>query len=587
MTHDRTRPTLSAWTASLPGFWRAAAPWVSLATLWLLFELPAALRSSAPAISALRFSLELPLLLTAWGVYQASPCPPRLRWALRALLIVATGALIAYRIDQWLCLLLLREDPLLYDQWFMVRHLWVLIGDLMSLQTLLALLGFGLGSWLLTRLTRVLLGRARALFEPAQRVRTAKLVFGLWAVLLLASTALRARPDPVLTWLTPALVHNVQQSLAVYRSVQTRLARSPYAGYSRISLSERPDVLLFIVESYGRLLSVEASTRGPHAQLLDELGAELARTGWHVASAFSTSPVNGGRSWLAEGTVLMGTPIRYEAVFHHILSQAPPNLIGFLNGQGYESVLLAPADRDRPGVHVVNRYGFSQVLSYNRLGYRGPKVGWGIVPDQYSLAVAEQRVLRSRTRPVVLDFHMVTSHAPWAQVPELEAQPIAPGNDGPSTPVDERTATNAVLSRLANYQRDADARYSYMDRFDAQLRRGYQATITYDLRVITQYLARRKDDALVVVFGDHQPPVIDRADPSFDAPVHLLSRDPERLAEPLRQGFVPGLALAASAPPALSHAGLFSLLVRTLLARACRDCPLPAALPQGAPLLSP
>jgi hypothetical protein len=568
----------------------AFGPWLWLIGPWLLFELPLLLRGGElPAAGSLRLSLEPALLLSILGL---GPRAGRAGRALRAALGMAVVCLVIFRVDQWICLLLMREEPLLYDQWFMARHLWVLIGDLMSPITSLVLAGVALLGFLLTRLVRLCLARARVLFAPERRAQSRRALLGGWVALLLLS--LLPHPGPQLGWLSWTLRDNVRESRAVYRSVQRRLSHSPYAGYEQLALSERPDVLLFIVESYGRILSVEPELRGAHSQLLGEISAQLTRAGWHAASAFSTSTVSGGRSWIAEGTLLMGTPIRYEAVFQHAIAQRPavPQLVSFLNRRGYESVLLAPADRDRAGAHVVNRYGFQRLLTYSQLGYRGPRIGWGIVPDQHSLAVAEQRALRARSRPVFLDFHMVSSHAPWSEVPVLsevdargsarEQNQAAPVSDE-STPLEEPDGAGTVILRLSRYDR-GERRFAYMKRLDAELRAGYQASIAYDLRLIAQYLARRSEDALVVVLGDHQPPVIAPADASFDSPIHVLSRSPRRLAELQRQGFTPGLALPASAPAKLTHAGLFSLLVRSLLASSCTGCPLPAFLPQGAPL---
>jgi hypothetical protein len=101
-----------------------------------------------------------------------------------------------------------------------------------------------------------------------------------------------------------------------------------------------------------------------------------------------------------------------------------------------------------------------------------------------------------------------------------------------------------------------------MGQLDASLRAGYQATVSYDLRLIARYLATRERDALVIVLGDHQPPVLARADQSFDTPIHVLSRAPARLAQ--LRGFTPGLWLAPDAAPALHHAELWPRLVDAL-----------------------
>jgi len=543
------------------------SPWWSVALLWLLFELPRVFSAALPDLSALSFSLELPLLLTLAALNTATVDSALAR---RCLALLA-GLLIALRIDQWICWLLMREEPLLYDQWFMARHLWVLIGDLMSLVTLAVLAGVALLSWLATRAVRRLLRSARRLLEPARRRRTLWTGLALWTLALSLSVLAHGSKRPRVTWLTPALIANLVRSRAVYLSVQTESHSSPYAHFASIELADKPDVLLFIVESYGRLLSVEPETGDAHRALLGELSAQLARAGWHAASAFSTSPVSGGRSWLAEGTMLMGLPVRYESVFQHLIGQRPqpPHLVSWLRRQGYHTTLLAPADRNRPGAYVVNRYGFAQLLTNNDLGYRGASMGWGIVPDQYSLAIAEERVLepaRARRQPVFLDFHMVSSHAPWADIPPLYEDPShVERSDAPRE--EHATATGTVLRRLSRFDRRAERRFPHMDHFDTKMRDGYAASIAYDLRVIAQYLARRPDDALVILIGDHQPPVISRSDESFDAPVHLLSRDPRRLQTALARGFRAGLTLPSDAAPALSHAELFPFLVDTLSAQ--------------------
>jgi phosphoglycerol transferase MdoB-like AlkP superfamily enzyme len=281
--------------------------------------------------------------------------------------------------------------------------------------------------------------------------------------------------------------------------------------------------------------------------------------------------VSGGRSWIAEGTMLMGLPIRYESVFQHLvaLRPQPPSLVSFLRSRGYYTALLAPADRNRPGAYVVNRYGFSELLTLEGLGYRGRPMGWGIVPDQYSLAIAEKRILapaQTRKQPVFLDFHMVTSHAPWAVVPPLYDDP---SHVSPSNVVHEEhgTAAQTVLGRLARYDREPERRFADYEHFDRTLRDGYQATVHYDLMVIAAYLARRLDDAVVILIGDHQPPVLSRSDQSFDSPVHVLTREPKRLQTALSRGFVPGLWVDSKAAPAMSHAELFPLVVETLAAR--------------------
>ncbi|HEY6877085.1 MAG TPA: hypothetical protein VI299_03660, partial [Polyangiales bacterium] len=138
---------------------RSLTPWLSLAVIWAAFAIPLALCALVPDLARLRLELELPLLWTLASLNAVRWRLRALRWALAAAAIV----LVSYRLDQWICVLLMREEPLLYDQWFMARHLGVLLGDLMSLKTLLLCLAFALLAWGVTRAVRMALRHAATL----------------------------------------------------------------------------------------------------------------------------------------------------------------------------------------------------------------------------------------------------------------------------------------------------------------------------------------------------------------------------------------------------------------------------------------
>lgn len=595
MLEPSSEPSLSSMDAApkpagaARGARRVWVAWTLLALLWLTFDLPTAVRSSAIVPSAMQGSLDVLLLLTLAGLVALVPAARPLRFVLWTAAVV----LFVIRLDQLIFTFLMREEPLLYDQWFMLRHLWVLIGDLMSFGALLVVFGALAGIALLVWLARAGIARARVLLLPQHRARTGIAVAVIWIVALaIAHVPRPAGSAPILRWVTPAIVDNVQRSIATYRSIQGGVAASPYRHYRSLHLTDKPDVLLFIVESYGRILATDPSMRAGHAALLGELEQTLAASGWQMASAFSRSSVSGGRSWIAEGTMVMGTGIRYEAVFHHLVShvRTMPNLVSFFAAQGYETVLLVPGDRDRAGLGLENRYGFDRILHHATLQYPGPPVGWGIVPDGFSLAFARRTVLDQRTRPVFFDFHMVTSHAPWVVPDETTHRPRGASAKSESAAEHvrvegEKSPKTLALRRLRLYERHEDGRFDYAIPFLAQGRRDYQETIRYDLVLIADYLRTRSRDALVVVIGDHQPPVITDEGETFDCPVHVLTRDARRLQELHALGFVKGLRIPDDAPAALAHAGLFSALVRTLAASSYDEADLPPALKDGIALL--
>jgi hypothetical protein len=309
----------------------------------------------------------------------------------------------------------------------------------------------------------------------------------------------------------------------------------------------------------------------------------LSQAGWHMISGFSRAPVMGGRSWLAEGTILMGAHVAYEAVFHHLVNEIArvPNLVSFLAHHGYHTLLLAPADRTRPGVEEANYYGYERYVRFNELGYHGPQIGWGIVPDQYSLGFTEEHVLRNAARPLFFDYHMVSSHAPWEDIPQLVPE-WRSLNDLRGEPIVDPVG-NSTLMRMQRYVHKR-RRFASQGLFTNDIGRSYQATISYDLDLLEGYLAKLDRDALVIVMGDHQPPFIATETRNFDTPVHVFARDPELLRELSDHGFKPGLWLSAEAPTAVEHEGLFSLLARTLV-RCCGAAEqMPEYRSEGVPL---
>jgi len=98
----------------------------------------------------------------------------------------------------------------------------------------------------------------------------------------------------------------------------------------------------------------------------------------------------------------------------------------------------------------------------------------------------------------------------------------------------------------------------------ASLRANYERSVLYDLRVVEDFLSRRNRDTLVILMGDHQPPLLPNQRDTFDVPLHVIARDPALLQEFLERGFSRGLVPPANLPAQVKHEGLFSLIVRAL-----------------------
>lgn len=530
--------------------------------------------------TAMRPTGEVVALLTAHALGRIFGAPRFVRWVLLAFTI----ALVVVRLDWAVYFLITRSEPLLYDQIFMLRHLAVLIGDLWSPSVAIALVVVLAGSAALLWTARALVRGMEPLFVPPNRRKLAVVAGCAWTlVLVLSAFPTGSSGQRAIHWLTRDVARNIAESTRIYADIERGIRESPYRGYDKIELRRSPNVSFLFVESYGRIVSDGDDLRPRWTARLQEMETRLHGDGWHMVSAFSTAPVSGGRSWLAVTSVLTGTHVQYEGVFRHMLDRMDqiPSLLKFVKHHGYDTVALEPSDRVRPGVEEVNYHGFAKILRFDDIHYRGPKAGWGLVPDQYSLGFAEDHVFRASTTPRFFQFHMVTSHMPWIDVPEYVVD-WRSLNDAKGTPIDFPQYSE-LTQRLSRYGREQSRRWVLYGGLPDGYRGRYLDAIEYDLRVIEEHLARSTTEDLVIVMGDHQPPVIAPEKANFDVPVHVFARDSNLLAEFRERGFTEGLVLGRAERPALEHGGFFSLIVRTLV-RCCGAGAVPPYFRMGVPM---
>ncbi len=569
---------------------RHAGPWLALLALNLLFIAPGvALEAKERPGVLLAPSGDL-LILIALAVLSLRW--KHGRWVRRAALIAGVLCWV-YLWDELIARSIIYQNPPLYDQAFLIRHFAVLIFDLWSWKIALALLGGAVGIVLVVILARALLRATlqgvHAASSKVQAAAATVVALTLGIGTMVDTQRKTPRRKRLVHWTVPAFSTNVRASIRMYQALKNGIEASPYGAYAeQVPLKRKPDVHLLLIESYGRLLITDPEA-GPSWQTqINAIEGRLEKKGWHMVSAFSRAPISGGRSWLAEGTLLMGIYVRFEAIFQHLVSDISktPNLVSYLDSQGYETVLLSPKARPRPGVESINRYDYDQQIEALDLEYEGPRFGWGIIPDQYSLGFANEHVLSKVDGPLFFNFHMVSSHAPWQVVPELvddwrelnDAEaPIADDQQAPiATPKQE------LMARMRRYQR-RKPKYAWMGYADALKIDAYAASIRYDLELLARYVEELDRDAIVIIMGDHQPPLLSREDESYEVPMHILAKDPALLEEFRAQGFTDGLMVRTGRDALLAHEGLFSLMARTF-ARCCSEpgTELPPYLPDGA-----
>jgi hypothetical protein len=242
-----------------------------------------------------------------------------------------------------------------------------------------------------------------------------------------------------------------------------------------------------------------------------------------------------------------------------------PTLPGAFDERGYSTLLVKPADRERPGVALDNSFRFEHTVFADDLDYVGPVIGWGQIPDQYTLGFVHERVIPEIDPPVFGFFHLATSHMPWPGSPKLEPHwedwNFAAGSKRPVFV--QRTTESELAMRLSRFKRRTREATERPPQPGQPGR--YVDTVLFDLQAIAEtHLGGPGRPTLIVIYGDHQPPIVaDGTD--ADVPIHLVASDPELLQAFLDQGFMAGLRPTGD-DHRVAHEDLFPMLIRGLAA---------------------
>ena len=490
--------------------------WLAVVALNVLMLLPLSMSQGVEPWLALGLCGDVLVLVTLMGWWRR----PRLA-------AFVYGALLVYEFDRLIGAWLMGQDPLLFDQALLLRHLLVLVMDLHGALGLLMLGGAGLvivgllavGAWLF-----------RVAAEAPGLKRLAWLVPVAFGLAFVGRWPAR--------WVVPDLVVDVWTSVEVVQRLGASVG-TVHPELKELPLARKPDVELHIIESYGRMMNAPALSEAWHQRLAesdDALGDD-----WTVVSAWMTAPVAGGRSWIADASLLLGVKLEHQSEYQAIAGtfHDKNHMPQWFEDRGYQSVVMRPKDRARPGIELRDDFGWNHTVFHAELNYRGPLYGWGGVPDQYSLGWLREELWPTLEGPRFLFSHMVGSHAPWEEIPPL-VQDWRTLDDGSGETTEDKEVD--LAREASKFARKKKTRAGYVGKLK---RRGedYQTAVHYDLEVLTRDLQRPRDeDAVVVWLGDHQPPLFS-LQKNFDVPVHVLTTDPvfvEGLKEAgFTEGFVP------------------------------------------------
>ncbi|WP_251978669.1 hypothetical protein [Salinicola avicenniae] len=316
------------------------------------------------------------------------------------------------------------------------------------------------------------------------------------------------------------------------RALETRRALASFGRLlENAPVDSRPlpglanrDVIVGFIESYG----VAAIERAPFAAeirpRLDTLAQQLSDAGMSVVTGRITAATLGGQSWLNHATFLSGLPVTSQLRFELMLDSRRSTLIDDFEATGHITTAIMPGIlRDWP---EGRRYGYDEIRTADRMHYRGPRLGWASMPDQFTWQRVQDYALAAHDRPTFTELATLSSHAPWSPVIELIDA---------DTPLDD----GAAFERWRGVGDD----YASLWQNAQAMRDNYAPAIDYALQAAGAFATAHVDaQTLLMVLGDHQAaPAIVGDNPGRDVPLHVISGDPTLLEGFRDAGFRPGM----------------------------------------------
>ena len=339
-----------------------------------------------------------------------------------------------------------------------------------------------------------------------------------------------------------------------------------------MQLTSKPNIYLFGVESYGSVLYQFPDFLEEYQKVIKDSAQKLKAANWHVASNLSTSPIMGGGSWLSYTTVQFGVKIENLALdnkLHNSKSfEKYQGLFQFLQGQGYTNSLLSGMGGYDDLAFDYEKfkafYALNHFIGFNDLEYIGPKIGMGNTPpDQFTLNRGHE-VLKSKSpEPHFLFWLSNNSHFWWETPTKLS-------DDWKNLNTKDLDFINLTSGNRSD------------------VRGNYLKSIKYQLEVFTDFILNQADDdAIIVLFGDHQPAVFPNDESTQDTPIHIISKNEKLIHSFEKYGFENGFLVENRTENNLKHEGIYSMFLREFLAHFGNQSELPSYLPDGIDLVKP
>jgi len=341
-------------------------------------------------------------------------------------------------------------------------------------------------------------------------------ITAVWAVTALAGAQLVAG-DPVAGAPSVTAISAAASRASASETAAQRLPEEVKADpYAKVPSSDLltslrgKDVVIAFIESYGQVAVQNTSFSGGVDKVLRNGQSQLASDGYLDQSAWLTSPTFGGLSWLAHSTLQTGLWVNKAPLYSDVIRSKRFTLSDAFANAGWRTVSDVPSDT-QPWSFGTSFYHYDTLYDTHNVGYQGPQFGYAKVPDQYTWQYFYDHELAKPHKPVMAEIDFVSSHTPWAPLPQL----VPWAKVGNGSVYDPQPAESESSDKVWENP--------------ATVQQFYGQSVQYSLQSMFSFLHTYNDPNLVlIVLGDHQPAtIVSGKGANHQVPISIISKDPK------------------------------------------------------------
>jgi hypothetical protein len=413
--------------------------------------------------------------------------------------------------------------PMLYNDWSVLKTGFMIVYQGFSFSFMLYIFGILLVIVVLFFLLKTLL----LLLSKVKFNVVSKVLLGWLFLLCLVNVKFGVKLDSrnTMQYQSLFITKNILASKEAQASLKNFSADNLVSQYhyKLDSLVSKPNLYFISIESYGKIWLTHDSLKRKSKESLKRFKDELSKASYSLSSNYSESPVTGGLSWIAYSNFSFGFNFKNQGTYNALLENRKldeyTDLFKVLGSQGYSNYRLVPLFKSGkiviPWEKYKSFYRVDEWVKYEDLAYDGELFGFGpAVPDQYALHYTKEMMQKTDT-PKTLFFLTVSSHNPFL-TPDFET--------------DWKGLNNSERSEIDGANLLVNPTFS-----------NYHKAMEYELKMLSDFIRTNRDtNAIYVLFGDHQPPLLTNASDDFETPMHIISKNKNFVAEFEKHGFVDG-----------------------------------------------